>query len=100
MHHTEGICERVCLVIGLIQVLALDLCCLLEGLAGFLACNASKLELEALTITSLTHLLHPERIGCGDELLCGCLVYHVRQSSSASMQCCKPYTSLAFRQRN
>jgi hypothetical protein len=31
-----------------------------------------------------THLLHPEGICSGDELFCGCFVYHVRQPSGVS----------------
>ena len=39
LSHTEGICESVCLVIGLVQVLALDRCCLFKGFTSLLACD-------------------------------------------------------------
>lgn len=39
--HTEGFCERVCLIIRLVQLLALNSCCLLKGFSSLLSCCVS-----------------------------------------------------------
>jgi hypothetical protein len=70
--HTKGFGEGVGLVIGLVEVLPLHRRSALKCFSGLLTCGGSVHNQGCGC--SHTHLLHPERIGSGDELVCGGLV--------------------------